>query len=433
MKVFYSQRDSAETIRSALKAFAPRSNAERLAEVAAILEEVQTRGDEAVLEYTRQWDCPTASTLQVTPDEFAQARARISPKVIEAIHVVIAQVSHFHEAHKRETWWRNDPHGALTGQIIRPIESVGIYVPGGRAAYPSTVLMNTIPARVAGVSKIIICAPPQKDGTLPDAVLVAAQEMGIDAVYKMGGAQAVAAMAYGTETVPAVHKIVGPGNVYVNLAKRLLWGEVGVDLWAGATEVAIIADETAHPDFIAADLLTQLEHGSDSIGSLFTPAEAILQRTLEAIKAQIGNRQRKAIIEESVARSVAVKTENLVEAFEWANETAPEHLTLMTNDAFSQLRFVQNAGCILLGNWTPQAAGDYVAGPSHTLPTGRAARFESPITVDTFLKRSSLIGWNEDTLSRLIDPLTTLAEVEGLDGHAYGAKIRQEQIEEMSE
>jgi histidinol dehydrogenase len=283
--------------------------------------------------------------------------------------------------------------------------------------------MNAVPARVAGVQEVILCTPPQQDGTIPPSVLIAAREAGVSRVFKVGGAQAIAAMAYGTETIPAVEKIVGPGNLYVALAKRTLWGVVGVDLWAGPSEVAIIADESANPAYVAADLLTQLEHGAESVGYLFTPSRAMLQQTLIALEQQLSQRTRRATLEQSLSHSLAVLTRSLPEAFELANAAAPEHLTLMVQNPMHWLGSVRSAGCILLGE-TPQAAGDYVAGPSHTLPTGRAARFESPVSVETFIKRSSVIALSRDALRTLAPDILALAHEEGFEAHAAAVQIR---------
>lgn len=394
------------------------------AQVRAICERVRAEGDRALLEFTRQWDCPTIATLEADESEFEAAYRQVDSRVVEAIRHAVARVRRFHETMRPQSWYLPDAHGGWLGQLVRPLERVGVYAPGGRAQYPSTVIMNAVPARVAGVSEVILCTPPQADGSLPPTVLIAAREAGVNRVFKVGGAQAIAAMAYGTETIPAVDKIVGPGNLYVALAKRTLWGVVGVDMWAGPSEVAIIADESAHPEYIAADLLTQLEHGAESVGYLFTPSERIARATQQAIEQQLACRQRRAILEQSLARSLLVRTRDLPEAFELANLAAPEHLSLMVEQPMHWLSHVRNAGCILLGTDTPQAAGDYIAGPSHTLPTGRAARFESPVSVETFLKRSSVIALSRDALRQLAPDLITLAHAEGFEAHAAAVQIR---------
>ncbi|OYT74420.1 MAG: histidinol dehydrogenase [Armatimonadetes bacterium JP3_11] len=406
-----------------LKQGASQPTPEMEAQVRTIIERVRSEGDRAVLEYTRQWDSPTLESLEVAPAEFEAAYQRIDPAVMTAIQHAIARVRRFHEPMRPSSWHLLEAQGGWLGQMVRPLERVGVYAPGGRAQYPSTVIMNAVPAKVAGVEEVILCTPPRHDGTIPPSVLVAAREAGVSRVFKVGGAQAIAAMAYGTQTLPAVEKIVGPGNLYVALAKRMLWGIVGVDLWAGPSEVAIIADESANPAYIAADLLTQLEHGAESVGYLFTPSRTVLQQTLAALEQQLAQRTRRATLEQALAHSLAVLTRSLPEAFELANAAAPEHLTLMVHNPMQWLAAVRNAGCILLGD-TPQAAGDYVAGPSHTLPTGRAARFESPVSVETFLKRSSVIALSRDALRTLAPDILALAHEEGFDAHAAAVQIR---------
>jgi histidinol dehydrogenase len=412
-----------ERLLARLKQGAPQPTPEMEAQVRTIIERVRAEGDRAVLEFTRQWDCPTLEGLEVSPSEFEAAYQQVDKTVITAIQHAVARVRRFHEQMRPQSWHILEAQGGWLGQIVRPLERVGVYAPGGRAKYPSTVIMNAVPARVAGVQEVILCTPPQQDGTIPPSVLIAAREAGVSRVFKVGGAQAIAAMAYGTETIPAVEKIVGPGNLYVALAKRMLWGVVGVDLWAGPSEVAIIADESANPAYIAADLLTQLEHGAESVGYLFTPSRAILQQTLIALEQQLSQRMRRATLEQSLSRSLAVLTRSLPEAFELANAAAPEHLTLTVQNPMHWLGYVRNAGCILLGD-TPQAAGDYVAGPSHTLPTGRAARFESPVSVETFIKRSSVIALSRDALRTLASDILALAHEEGFEAHAAAVQIR---------
>ncbi|MCX7993689.1 MAG: histidinol dehydrogenase [Fimbriimonadales bacterium] len=413
-----------ERIQARLRQSAPQPTPEMEAQVRAILERVRTEGDHALLEFTRQWDCPTIDTLEVTESEFEAAYRSTAPAVKTAIQHAVARVRRFHKQTRPQSWHLMEAQGGWMGQMVRPLQRVGVYAPGGRAKYPSTVIMNAVPAKVAGVQEVILCTPPQQDGSVPTSVLVAAREAGVNRVFKAGGAQAIAAMAYGTETIPAVEKIVGPGNLYVALAKRMLWGVVGVDFWAGPSEVAIIADESANPAYVAADLLTQLEHGAESVGYLLTPSELIVEATRRALETQMAQRVRHAILEQSLQRSVAVLTRNLPEAFELANTAAPEHLTLMVQNPMHWLGLVHNAGCILLGHYTPQSAGDYVAGPSHTLPTGRAARFESPVSVETFLKRSSVIALSPDALRQLAPDILALAHEEGFEAHAAAVELR---------
>ncbi len=425
MKVFSLHKEPFEQVRMRLRQalLFPSEALER--EVRAICERVRTEGDLALLEFSRKWDCPHLERLEVSEEELEQAYRAVRPEVLSVIRQAIARVERYHSTMRPASWWLAEPSGGFLGQRVVPLRRVGLYVPGGRARYPSSVIMNAVPARVAGVEEIILCSPAQPDGTLPASVLVSAREVGIQRVFKVGGAQAVAGMAFGTETIPPVDKIVGPGNLYVNLAKRLLWGIVGVDLWAGPSEVAIVADSHAPPEWVASDLLTQLEHGAESIGYLFSPSETVIQRTMEAIAVQLAHRARRPILEQSVAHSIAVLTRTMEEALELANEVAPEHLSLMVQEPLRYLPQVRNAGCILLGYHTPQSAGDYIAGPSHTLPTGRSARFESPVFVETFLKRSSVIALTPESLAEIAPAITALAEEEGFDGHAYTVAVRQ--------
>lgn len=424
MTVLDARTTPLEQIQARLQQGAPQPTPEMEAQVRAICERVRAEGDTALLAYTRQWDCPTLETLEVSPQEFDAAYQQLGEPMLTAIRHAVARVRRFHKQMRPQSWHMLEAHGGWLGQLVRPLERVGVYAPGGRARYPSTVIMNAVPARVAGVQEIMLCTPPQHDGSVPASVLVAARESGVQRVFKVGGAQAIAAMAYGTQTIPAVEKIVGPGNLYVALAKRLLWGVVGVDLWAGPSEVAVIADAHANPASIAADLLTQLEHGAESVGYLFTPSESVLQGTLAALETQLGQRARRAILRESLTHSLAVLTRSLPEAFELMNLAAPEHLTLMVQHPMHWLSQVRYAGCIFLGSETPQSAGDYLAGPSHTLPTGRAARFESPVSVETFIKRSSVIALSRDALRHLAPDILAFAEEEGFEAHAAAVKLR---------
>lgn len=424
MRVYDLRTESAESVRQALRRALSEPTPEAEAQVRAIQQRVLQEGDTALLELSRQWDCPTLPQLTVSDAEFEHAYRTIDPAVLEAIRAAIARVRRFHEAQRPTSWWIAEPQGGWLGQKVMPLRRVGIYAPGGRARYPSTVIMNAVPARVAGVEEIFLCTPAQPDGSLPASVLVAAAEVGVRQVFKVGGAQAIFAMAYGTETIPPVEKIVGPGNLYVALAKRMLWGQVGVDLWAGPSEVAIVADETARPEWVASDLLTQLEHGAESVGYLLSDSGPLVRAILQAIERQLPRRQRRAILEGSLAHSVALICPTLEDAIEWANEIAPEHLSLMTANPERWLERVRCAGCILLGHYTPQSVGDYLAGPSHTLPTGRAARFESPVSVETFLKRSSVIALTKTALQALDPFLQALAREEGFDGHADASALR---------
>lgn len=426
MRLYDLRTESAEQIRTLLRRTVPEPSPEMEAQVRTIGARVRSEGDSALLAFTRQWDCPNLTHLSVSDDEFDRAYQSVSPALLEAIRVAIARVERFHRAYLPTAWWLAEPEGGWLGQKISPLRCVGLYVPGGRARYPSSVIMNAVPARVAGVDEIVLCTPPQPDGELPASVLVACRELGIRKVFKIGGAQAIFALAYGTETVPAVEKIVGPGNWYVNLAKRLVWGHVGVDFWAGPSEVAILADASANPEWVASDLLTQLEHGTESVGYLLSDSETVIHSALQAIERQMNRRQRYAILQHSLAHSLALVCPNLRTAVEWINEIAPEHLSLMVADPHHWLNAIRCAGAIFLGHHTPQSVGDYLAGPSHTLPTGRTARFESPLSVETFLRRSSVIALSADAVARLLPYVQTLAHEEGFDGHADAVTLRTE-------
>ncbi len=424
MRRFDLRQDSEQQVRQALLQAVALPSPELEAQVREIAHQVQIEGDTALLRLSRQWDCPTLESLEVTQEEFERAYEQVRPEVVEAIRHAMARVRRYHKSMRQSSWWNPEPSGGLLGQMVRPLSRVGVYVPGGRARYPSSVIMNAVPAKVAGVSEIVLCSPAQADGTLPASVLVAVREIGIQRVFKVGGAQAIFAMAFGTQSIPPVEKVVGPGNLYVNLAKRMVWGLVGVDHWAGPSEVAIVADDTANPLYIASDLLTQLEHGAESVGYLFSPSQHIIERTLQEIERSLQERARRETLERSLNQSVVVITRDLPEAFELANLCAPEHLSLMVAEPMAWLSFVRNAGCILLGNDTPQSAGDYVAGPRHTLPTGRSARFESPLSVETFLKRSSIIMLTRNSLSQVAPDILALAEEEGFEAHAHAVKVR---------
>jgi len=401
---------------------------EQEAAVRTIIERVRTEGDRALLELTRQYDCPTLEQLEVHSSEIEAAYEQLDEHTLHAIQHAAERVRQYHQHQPRPaSWWMTDLAGGMLGQRVRPLQRVGLYVPGGRALYPSTVIMTAAPAAVAGVEEIILCTPPQADGTLHPAVLVAAAETGVSRIFKIGGAQAIAAMAFGTETVPPVEKIVGPGNVYVNLAKRLLWGIVGVDMWAGASEAVVITEAGTPPEVVAAELLTQLEHGAESVAYLLTPSSWLIQETIAAIGQQLPIRARRAILEQSLRGSYAIHTKTIHQAIQIANAIAPEHLTLMVKHPLKWLPWIENAGCVLVGTATPQAIADYLAGPSHTLPTGGAARFESPISVETFLKRSSVVWLTEDGLATLAPDAVQLAHTEGFDGHAYAIQVRTSQ------
>jgi len=395
--------------------------------VAAILAAVRERGDAALLEFTERFDGAKlqATELAVTAEEIAQARAAAGKEVVQALRYAAARIEAFHRRTLPRSWWVEDENGSLLGQQVRPLDRVGIYVPGGRAAYPSTVLMTAIPARVAGVQEMVLVSPPPADKSLHPAVLVAAEIAGVTEVYRVGGAQAVGAMAYGTETIRKVSKIVGPGNIYVALAKLQVVGQVGIDMVAGPSEVVVVADDSAEPEWVAADLLAQAEHDPLARAILLTPSAVLIERVAGALERQLGNLPRREIAREALqANGALVQTRDLEEAVTLANRLAPEHLELQVEGPFSWLPRVRNAGAIFLGCHTPEVVGDYVAGPSHVLPTGGIARVASGLGVEDFVKRSSLIQYSSRGLREAWANLSVLARVEGLYAHGEAARLR---------
>jgi len=395
--------------------------------VRPILTGVREKGDTALLEYARRFDeaSLTPGTLRVTPDEVKQAFDHLQPEVIEALRLAAARIDHFHRRQLPHSWFLTE-EGAVLGQLCRPLDAVGIYVPGGKAVYPSTVLMNGVPAAVAGVERRVLCTPVSAGLTVHPAVLVAASLAGIAEIYKVGGAQAIAALAYGTDSIPRVDKIVGPGNVYVATAKRLVAGVVGIDGIAGPTEVVVVADETGDPAYIGADLLAQAEHDEMAMTVCITVSEALAKAVVVELKRQLADLPRRRIAEASLAHNGAVLVvPTLDAAFALVNRIAPEHVELHCQDPWSHLDRIRHAGAVFVGAFSPEALGDYLAGPNHVLPTGGTARFASPLSVEDFLHRTSLLHFTEEGLKRLAGPAVTLASLEGLDGHARAVRIRQ--------
>ncbi len=398
-----------------------------VARVAAIVDEVRRRGDAALLDFTKRFDGVELrpEELRVSEDEWETAT--VPPRFQAALAEAARRIEAFHRHQLPRSWWVRDEHGSLLGQQVTPLDRVGCYVPGGTAAYPSTVLMNLIPARVAGVRDLVVVSPPGGEGRVPAAVLAAARLAGATEVYRVGGAQAVAALAYGTATVPAVDKIVGPGNLYVALAKRLVFGDVGIDLVAGPSEVVVVADQTAEAAHVAADLLAQAEHDPMARAVCLTDDAALGARVVAAVGRQCRGLPRAAIAEAAIrSHGAVVVTRDLDEALAIANRLAPEHLELAVADPFAWLPAVRHAGAIFLGVHTPEVVGDYLAGPNHVLPTGATARFASGLSVEDFIKRSSLIHYTPAGLRAAWPHLAALAEAEGLHGHSEAARIRLE-------
>ncbi len=400
------------------------------ATVREILLSVKRSGDRAVLDYTAEFDgyrFADASAMRVTPEELDAAYQRVDHDLIEAIRLAKQNIETFHRMRIPQSWVHFAENDVVLGKRYHPVDRAGIYIPGGRAVYPSTVLMNAIPAIVAGVSRVIMVTPPGADGMVNPAVLVAAQEAGIREIYRVGGAQAIAALAYGTETIPKVDVISGPGNIYVMLAKKLVYGTVGIDSLAGPSEVLVIADDSANPVHIAADLLAQAEHDPMAAAVLITPSRDFADKVVTQVDAQLVDHPRHTLTEKAIAHfGVAIVVDTLEQAAELSNEFAPEHLELAIEEPWDLLPQIRHAGAIFLGHHTPEAVGDYLAGPNHTLPTSGAARYASPLGVETFLKHSSLIHYSQAALEKVAKAIDTLATHEGLPSHGASVILRME-------
>ncbi len=423
MQVTYVSEMGLEHCKRMVRRELLQDNPEVEATVRAIISRVKAEGDSALLDLGRKFDDAKLVNLELDKTEFVAAYNALDTELRSALEKAAANIRAFHSAQRSESWMDVKP-GRVVGQVIRPLRRAGLYIPGGTASYPSTVLMTAIPARAAGVEEVIMCSP-----SAHSAVLAAAHIAGVDRMFLVGGAQAIAAMALGTETVPVVDKIVGPGNVYVNIAKKMLWGVVDMDMLAGPSEVCVVADGDADPECAAMDLLTQVEHDVECAGYLITNSPEFAQRVLEAVGRRLSNLPRKSILESALnAHGMIFVTRDLKESCDLANACSPEHLALMVRDPFAVLGDITNAGAILMGNYSPQTLGDYWAGPSHTLPTSGTARFSSPLHTGTFIKKSSFIYYSESELSRCSSDLTTLARAEGFEAHAQAVEARSNTI-----
>lgn len=390
-----------------------------------ILQEVRKNGDRALTYYTRKFDCPNINEIKVSKEEIKEAYDKVDKDFIDALKTAKENIWDFHEKQKENSMIVPSKDGIMMGRIVRGLEKVGIYVPGGTAAYPSSVLMNAIPAKVAGVEKIIMTTPPMKDGFINPNILVAADISGVDEIYKVGGAQAVGALAFGTETIDKVDKIVGPGNIFVAMAKKSVFGFVDIDMIAGPSEILVISDEKGDPEYIAADLMSQAEHDKLASAILVTTSKELAAKVAWELKKQVEKLERKEIILESLKNYGAIIiTSNIKEAIEIGNTIAPEHLELMLENPFVYLGDVKNAGSVFLGYYAPEPLGDYMAGPNHVLPTSGTARFFSPLSVDDFVKKSSYLYYSEEALRGVKDKVVKLAETEGLTAHANSIKVR---------
>ena len=394
-----------------------------------IVTNIKQNGDRALLEYTEKFDRQiyTANQLKVTGSELDAAYQQISKDLLRAIQTACQKIEAFHRQRVPKSWVQFEEDSVVLGKRYTPVDRAGLYVPGGRASYPSTVLMNAVPAKVAQVPRIVMVTPPGQDGQINPAVLVAAQEAGIEEIYRVGGAQAVAALAYGTETIPKVDVITGPGNIYVTLAKKMVYGTVGIDSLAGPSEVLVIADEQANPVYVAADLLAQAEHDPMAAAILITTDENLAKKVQDEVTKQLANHPRKILTEKAIAHyGLIVVVDSLTEAAELSNLFAPEHLELEIAEPWELINQIRHAGAIFIGNSTPEATGDYLAGPNHTLPTSGAARYASALGVETFMKHSSLIEYSSTALKKMSSTIQILAQAEGLPSHSDSVKFRTE-------
>ncbi len=429
MRILELNENTRKDILSNLLKRSPNSYGEYEGRVSAIIDNIKSRRDEAVFEYTKKFDGYdlNADNIIVTEDEIKAAYEEIDAGLVEIIRKALVNIRNYHAKQKRNSWFDATPDGTILGQKITPLARVGVYVPGGKAAYPSSVLMNVVPAKVAGVDEIIMCTPPGKDGKIYCGTLVAAKEAGVDVIYKVGGAQAIAAMAYGTESVPKVDKIVGPGNIYVALAKKAVYGQVGIDSIAGPSEIMVLADESANPRFVAADLLSQAEHDELASAILVTTSRELAEKVSEETEGFLRELSRRQIIEKSLENyGYILLAKDMDEAVAVVNEIASEHLELVTKDPFQTMTKIRNAGAIFLGEYSSEPLGDYFAGPNHVLPTNGTAKFFSPLEVDDFIKKSSIISYSREALGAIHTDIEKFAQAEGLTAHANSIKVRFE-------
>ncbi|WP_428828631.1 MULTISPECIES: histidinol dehydrogenase [Bacillus] len=424
MNITYIQDGETDTL--SLKRSLDTGTEEQRLAVQRIIEEVRKNGDEAVRTFTKQFDGVSIEQPLVTEDEKTKAYERLDPEMIKIIQTAIRNIRTYHERQLTSSWFYHQKDGSMLGQKVTSLDAVGVYVPGGTAAYPSSVLMNVIPALVAGVERIVLVTPPGKDGRLSDAVLVAAKELGISEMYKMGGAQAIATLAYGTDSIQPVDKITGPGNIYVALAKREVFGQVDIDMIAGPSEIAVLADETAAAHEVAADLLSQAEHDALASSILVTPSKGLAEAVQAEVQAQLDNLPRKSIAAQSIQdHGYIYVTESLDRAVDIVNQLAPEHLEVLTAYPASLLGQIKHAGAIFLGRYSPEPVGDYFAGPNHVLPTNGTARFSSPLGVTDFQKKTSIISYSKEAFETHSESIAAFARLEGLEAHARSIEARK--------
>ena len=429
MRIVKLTKESKSNILENLLKRSPNSYGKFESAVADILANVKSRGDDALFEYTRNFDKAdiNPSNIVVTQEEIDEAYSLVDDKLLDVIRKALVNIRDYHEKQKQYSWFDSKPDGTILGQKVTALSRVGVYVPGGKAAYPSSVLMNVMPAKVAGVEQIVMCTPPDKEGKVYPTTLVAAKEAGVDVIYKVGGAQAIAAMAYGTASVPKVDKIVGPGNIYVALAKKAVFGYVSIDSVAGPSEIMVIADETANPRFVAADLLSQAEHDAMASAILVTTSEELAKKVSAQIDEFLKELSRSEIISKSLENyGYILVADSIDEAIEVANDIASEHLEIVTKDPFNVMTKIKNAGAIFLGEYSSEPLGDYFAGPNHVLPTNGTAKFFSPLSVDDFIKKSSIISYSREALELIHNDIETFAKAEHLTAHANSIHVRFE-------
>lgn len=429
MKIVRLTQETKENLLEDLLKRSPNNYGDYEDKVAAIVEDVRRRKDEAVFEYTRKFDRAevNASNIRVTEEELKEAYRQVDPELVEIIRKALVNIRSYHEKQKRTSWFDSKDDGTLLGQKITPLARVGVYVPGGKAVYPSSVLMNIVPAKVAGVGKVIMTTPCNAEGKVNPTTLVAANEAGADEVYKVGGAQAIAALAFGTESIEKVDKIVGPGNIYVALAKKAVYGFVNIDSIAGPSEILVLADETANPRFVAADLLSQAEHDEMASAILITTSMELAEKVSKEVDGFVEVLSRKEIITKSLEQfGYILVAENMTDAIAAANDIASEHLEIVTANPFEVMTKIRNAGAIFIGEYSSEPLGDYFAGPNHVLPTNGTSRFFSPLNVDDFVKKSSIVYYSREALEAVHEDIEKFAKAEQLTAHANSIHVRFE-------
>ena len=429
MKILTLTEESKTDILENLLKRSPNSYGKFESQVAEIIENVRTKKDAALFDYTRRFDGAdiSADTILVTDAEIKEAYENVDTKLLEVIKKALVNIRTYHEKQKQYSWFDSEENGILLGQKVTPLQRVGVYVPGGKAVYPSSVLMNVMPAKVAGVDEIIMTTPPGKDGKICASTLVAAKEAGVDRIYKVGGAQAIAALAFGTESIPKVDKIVGPGNIYVALAKKAVFGHVSIDSIAGPSEILVLADETANPRFVAADLLSQAEHDEMASAILVTTSKTLAEEVSKEIDAFVKQLSRKEIMRKSIdSYGYILLADNLSDAIDAVNDIASEHLEIVTTNPFDVMTRIKNAGAIFIGEYSSEPLGDYFAGPNHVLPTNGTAKFFSPLSVDDFIKKSSIIYYSREALEEVHTDIEAFAKAEQLTAHANSIAVRFE-------